>query len=93
MDIIAYKNYEVAICAMLVRDDIANEFPEMHDIMVQHFYENYKAILERIARDMAGEKGVERIVKTKIYGMKTKICYTKIKTRIEEIYETLTKLN
>jgi|TARA_B100000768_G_C11144367_1_gene317492 ubiquitin-conjugating enzyme E2 Z len=93
MDIITYKNYEVAICGMLVRDNIMNEFPELHDIMAKHFCENYAAILGRITRDMAKEPKAERIVTTKIYGMKTKIRYTITKTKIEEIYESLTKLN
>lgn len=89
MDIITYKNYEVAICGMLVRKDIINDFPELHDIMVQHFYENYASILGRITRDMVEE----RIVATKIYGMKTKIRYAITKSKITEIYESLTKLN
>ena len=47
-DIITYKNYEVAICDMIQRKDIQEGFPELYDIMVQHFYENYQAILGRI---------------------------------------------
>jgi len=89
MDIITFKNYEVAICDMLQRDDIRKEFPQMHEIMIQHFYENYNDILDRIQQ----YDNEERIIATKIYAMKTKICYSKIKCRTIKIYESLTKLN
>lgn len=93
-DIITYKNYEVAICDMIQRKDIQEGFPELYDIMVQHFYENYQAILGRIDAHLEkASNNEDKILTTKIYGMKTKISYSCVRRHIEKLYDSLTKLN
>ena len=89
LDIVQYKNFDVAVCDMLERKDISNEFPEIHDIMVQHFLDNYESVLTKL-RTVAIE---DKLITTKIYAMKTQICYTKTESRIQNIYQSLIKLN
>lgn len=88
-DIITYKNYQVAICDMIERVEIREQFAELYEIMIQHFYENYEAVIRRIDANTTEDKTIV----TKIYGMKTNICYSSLKTRVINIYESLTKLN
>jgi CRISPR/Cas system CSM-associated protein Csm2 small subunit len=88
-EIIMYKNYEVAICDMIERSDIKNDFPELHEIIIKHFYENYDNILRRIEKNVTEDKTMT----TKIYGMKINICYVNLQARLVNIYKSLIKLN
>lgn len=85
MDIITYKNFEVAICGMIERDDIREQFPEMYDIMVKHFRENYETIINRIRQHTSQE----RVVTTQIYKMKTNISYQDLELRTTKLYNFL----
>ncbi len=84
-DIITYKNYEVAICDMIERADIRDKFPEMYDIMIKHFIENYKNILDKIEEHTSDE----RLVITQMYKMKTNINYQELKLRVIKLYNSL----
>jgi len=47
---IAYKNVETAICRMISREILPNEFNAFHSIMKKHFKENYERIRENVAK-------------------------------------------
>jgi len=88
-EIITYKNYDVAIGDMLFREDIKKQFPELHKEMCIHFLGNYKKIMNNISQVETEEK----IITTSLYKMKVKINYSRVKEKLEKIYQNLTKLN
>lgn len=47
---IAYKNVESAICRMISREILPNEFNAFHSIMKKHFKENYERIRGNVAK-------------------------------------------
>lgn len=47
---IAYKNVESAICRMIQRDILPNEFNSFHSIMKKHFKDNYEKIRSNVAK-------------------------------------------
>lgn len=47
---IAYKNMESAICRMISRDILPNEFNSFHPIMKRHFLENYDRICKHATK-------------------------------------------
>lgn len=47
---IAYKNVESAICRMVSRDILPNEFNSFHSIMKKHFLENYERICGNVTK-------------------------------------------
>jgi ubiquitin-protein ligase len=50
--VIAYKNVESAMCRMVLRDILPNEFNSFHSIMKKHFNENYERIRGNVAKHL-----------------------------------------
>lgn len=48
--VIEYKNVEAAICRMVTREILPNEFNSFHSIMEKHFIENYKRIRTNVEK-------------------------------------------
>jgi len=84
-NILTFKNYEIAIIAMLKRDDISAKFESLMPWMISHFKENYKDIMKRLNE----QPMKETLLNTSIYSMSTNISYGPIKTRMKELYKSL----
>lgn len=89
MKIISYKNFDVAICDMVEKKYIKQQFPELHEKICELFLENYTLIMENIEKMKISN---ERIT-TSIYKMNVEIDYTKVKFRLNNIYKIQAKLN
>lgn len=89
MKIISYKNFDVAICDMIEKENIKEQFPELHAKMRELFLENYALIMNNLQNLETSNKTIT----TSIYKMHVYIDYSKVKARLSSIYNILTKLN
>lgn len=84
--IIKYKNYEIAIANMIINANIKINFPDLHEIMVRKFLENYNDIICNLETNLNLN---DEIIETRVYRMKIKTSYTNTKNKIDEIYKLL----
>jgi len=58
--VIAYKNVESAICKMVTREILPQEFISFHSIMKKHFLENFERIRENVTKHLETLPGKTR---------------------------------
>ena len=89
--IITFKNYDIAIAAMISRPYIKKEFPELYKIMVNNFIENYEKIMEQLKKENKKIPDSTSIM-THVYRMNVTINYSEVEKKISKIYKNLKKL-
>ena len=71
---------------MIINEKIKINFPELHEIMVRKFLENYNDIICNLETNLNLN---DEIIETMVYRMKIKTSYTNTKNKIDEIYKLL----
>jgi ubiquitin-conjugating enzyme E2 Z len=75
-NIIEYKNLEVAICGMMLKQYFNPKFEMFYPIMIEMFKEKYEKILEKVQNKNKTE--TKRIESTSQYYLRIKIDYSKL---------------
>lgn len=87
--IIEYKNYEVAILKMIMKDICVyhSKFDKFYPEIKQHFIENYEKILASLEKN----KLLTQTIKTTVYSMNVKVDYNNLIAKIKEAYDYVNK--
>ena len=84
-EILTFKNFQTAICAMLEYEKFKERDPELYEIISNHFIDNYSKIMERIQM----KKTEDKIIRMNVFKMFIQIKYTNIIKKLETLYNDI----
>tara|TARA_Y100000389_G_scaffold188065_3_gene210137 strand:+ start:3860 stop:4576 length:717 start_codon:yes stop_codon:yes gene_type:complete len=84
-EIIKFKNFEIAMVKMLDCELVVKKFPEIHEVMIDYFINNYDEIITQIKSN----KTPNKIITTSLYNMKVVIDYSKVEYQLDKLYKKL----
>ena len=90
-DIISYKNFDFAIHGVLTHEVLNEKFAVFSNTMQKYFISNYAKIIELVDKNM--KKYPEPLnLLTSVYNMNVKINYILVKSKLDELKESIEKM-